>query len=156
MFYVSYYVILLYHLSQNYKMWLNINMLNRLAKIFYNPQAWHNAIFVVNFYASFTLLLLILGENIFALVFWRGASLLTLHYSIYFGVDWAGSVYNFFIFSAVALMIFIINFTAANLFFAKKRILSHFLVISASFLLLFMLVIMSLLLYINWNNPEIS
>lgn len=129
-------------------------MLNRLAKIFYNPQAWHNAVFVANFYISFTLLLLILGENIFALVFWRNAPLLTLHYSIYFGVDWVGSVYNFFIFSGVAAAIFVINFTAANLFFAKKRILSHFLIVSASLLLLFMLVIMSLLLYINWNNPE--
>lgn len=129
---------------------------NRLADFFYNPQAWHNAAFVANFYISFTLLLLILGENIFALALWRGASFLTLHYSIYFGVDWVGGVYNFFIFSAVAAAVFVINFTAANLLFVKKRILSHFLVVFASFLLLLMLVVVSLMLYINWSNPDIG
>lgn len=125
----------------------------KLVKIFYNPQAWHDTFFVVNFFISFTLLLLIWGEVVWALVVFRGSAFLTLHYSIYFGVDWLGGVYNFLTFAAIATTVFAVNFTAANLIFNARKILSYFLSASASLILFFMLVAVSLAVYINWNNP---
>ncbi len=123
----------------------------RLAKLFYNPRAWHNLFFVVNFYISFTFLLLIWGEAIWAMVVFRGASFLTLHYSIYFGADWLGSVYNFFIFPAAAMVTIIANLILANILFDKKNILAFLLSASSSLALLFILVAQSLVLYINWG-----
>lgn len=125
----------------------------KLAKIFYNPQAWHNTFLIVNFFISFTLLLLILGEVIWALFAFRGATFLTLHYSIYFGVDWLGNVYNFITFAAIATVVFLANFILANWIFSKRKILSYFLAASVSLILVFMLVVVSLMAYINWSNP---
>jgi len=121
----------------------------RLAKLLYNPRSWHNLFFVANFYTSFTLLLLICGEVIWMLVAFRSASFLTLHYSIYFGADWLGGVYNFLIFSAIATVIVVVNFILANILFDKKKILAHLLMASSSIALLFMLAAVSLVLYIN-------
>lgn len=124
----------------------------RLAKLFYNPRGWHNLFFVANFYISFTILLLVLGEAVWALFIFRGAAFLTLHYSIYFGADWLGSVYNFLLFPATALVIVATNFILANILFDKKNILSFLLMASASFALLFILIVQTLVLYINWGS----
>ncbi len=124
----------------------------RLAKLFYNPRAWHNLFFVANFYISFTLFLLILGEAILALAVFRGVSFLTLHYSIYFGADWLGGVYNFLVFPAAAAVIIIANFILANIIFDKKNILAFLLSVSSSLALLFIFVVQSLVLYINWGR----
>lgn len=125
----------------------------KAAKIFYNPQAWHDIFLIINFFVSFTLLLLIWGEVVWVLFAFRGATFLTLHYSIYFGVDWLGGIYNFLTFSAIAAVVFAVNFILANWIFNKRKILSYFLAASASLLLLFMLVAVSLTAYINWSNP---
>ena len=128
----------------------------KFIKIFYNPQAWHDTFLILNFFVSFTLLLLIWGEVIWALVAFRGATFLTLHYSIYFGVDWLGSVYNFITFGAIATAVFAANFILANWIFNKRKILSYYLAASASLILIFMLVVVSLAAYINWSNPGMS
>lgn len=125
----------------------------KIAKIFYNPQAWHNTFLIVNFFVSFTLLLLILGEVAWALFAFRGATFLTLHYSIYFGVDWLGGVYNFITFAAIAAVVCATNFILANWLFNKRKILSYFLAASASLILVFLLVAVTLMAYINWSNP---
>ncbi len=126
----------------------------RLKKLFYNPRGWHNLFFVANFYVSFTLLLLICGGAVWALAVFRGAAFLTLHYSIYFGADWLGGIYNFLIFPAVAAVILILNFILANILFDKKNILASLLMASSSLALLFLLVVQSLILYINWGAGQ--
>lgn len=128
----------------------------RLAKIFYNPQAWHDIFFITNFFISFTLLLVILGENIWALAAFWGEGFLTLHYSIYFGVDWLGGFFNFLIFGAIALFVFLANFILANALFSKNKILSYLLTAASSLILFFLLIAASLVVYINWSNPRMG
>lgn len=133
-------------------MYMLVQQSGRLGKLFYNPRAWHNLFFVANFYIAFTLLLLIWGEAIWALSVFRGASFLTLHYSIYFGADWLGGVYNFLVFPAIAMVVLIANLILANIIFDKKNILAFLLMASSSLALLFILVVQSLVLYINWGS----
>lgn len=123
---------------------------DKLSKILFNPQSWQNNFLVYNFFISFTLLLLIWGEVIWALFTIKNTVFLSLHYSIYLGVDWLGGPANFFIFTGIATLIFIINFILTNIFYEKKKILSYFLSASASFLELFMLIAVSLVVYINY------
>ena len=123
----------------------------KLSKIFLNPRIWQNNFLVYNFFASFTLLLIIWGEVIWALFSIKNTAFLSLHYSIYFGVDWLGGPAHFFIFPGIATLIFIINFILSNIFYDKKKISSYFLSSSVTLLQLFMLVAVSLIIYINWT-----
>ncbi|MFH1193793.1 MAG: hypothetical protein V1661_02260 [bacterium] len=124
----------------------------KLSKQIFNPQIWHNAFYIYNFFISFTLLLLAWGEAVFGLFAFRNAVSVTLHYSIYFGVDWLGGRYNFFVFSGIATFVFLANFLLANAFYGKKRLLSYYLSASASLVLLVILIGISLVLYINWGS----
>jgi len=126
---------------------------SNFGKIFANKQTWHDGFFIYNFFTSFTLLLFVWGEVVWVMFALNNASFLTLHYSIYFGVDWLGDVYNFLVFSGIATFIFLVNFLMAIAFYAKRRLLSRFLSASASLILLFLLIATSLIIYINWNNP---
>ncbi|MFA5134051.1 MAG: hypothetical protein WC459_04580 [Patescibacteria group bacterium] len=126
-----------------------------LVKLIWNKQAWHDSFYIYNFLVSFTLFLFIWGEAIWAMFVLRGVNFLTLHYSIYFGVDWVGGIYNFLVFSGIATGVFVLNFCLANIFYGKKRILSQFLVVSAPLILLLILIGTSIILYINWNGPGI-
>ena len=80
---------------------------------------------------------------------------MSLHYSIYFGVDWLGDLPNFFVFTLLATILFILNFILSNIFYNRKRILSYFLTGAVPVLELFMLVAVSLIVYINWTSPGI-
>jgi hypothetical protein len=124
----------------------------KLSKQIFNPQIWHNGFYIYNFFISFTLLLLVWGEAIFGLFAFRRAAAVTLHYSIYFGVDWLGGAFNFFVFSGIATFVFLANFFLANIFYGKKRLLSYYLSASASLILLVILIGLSLVLYINWGG----
>lgn len=121
-------------------------------KFFYNPQVWQDGFFAYNFFVSFTLLLLVWGEIVLAFFMFRDAAFITLHYSIYFGVDWLGGVYNFLIFSGMATAVFVVNFLSAGVLHRDKKILSHFLCLGSSLVLLFIFIGATMVLYINWNS----
>jgi len=129
-----------------------INKESRFLSFFYNIQAWHNKFFVYNFFISFTLLLIIWGEMIWAFFAIKTASFLSLHYSIYFGVDWIGTTWGLFFFSITATIFFLINYLLSGILYNKKRELSYFLIASLTLLELFMLASISLIIYINWGS----
>jgi len=122
----------------------------KIKKLFFNSQVWHNNFLIYNFFISFTLLLIIWGEIIWALFALKGVMFFSLHYSIYFGVDWLGGPGSFFIFPVFASIVLAINYTLSNIFYDSKRILSYFLTCSVPLIEIFILVAVSLVIYINW------
>lgn len=121
---------------------------NLTAKMFHNSRAWHNKFFLINFFISFTVMLFILGEVVWAFFSLKG-EFLSLHYSIYFGVDWVGDRNNFFVFGFAAVFIFFLNYILANMLFEKKQLLSYFLMAVSSFVEILIFITLSLIIYIN-------
>lgn len=97
----------------------------RMRKLFWNPLAWRNRFFAASFYISFALALCVFAAALFSYWFFRANDAVSLHYSIYFGVDWIGGLFNFVIFGALAAAVFVINFILSNLFFNKQKILAY-------------------------------
>jgi len=135
-----------------YKYMLFVQNNGILRKIFFNPQVWHNNFLIYNFFSSFTLLLIIWGEIIWALFALKGSAFLSLHYSIYFGVDWLGGPAKFFVFSVFATIVLLSNYILSNIFYENKRILSYFLACAAPLAEIFILISVSLAIYINWTS----
>ena len=123
-----------------------------MRRFFLNPQFWHNNFLVYNFFISFTLLLLTWGEIAWALFALRGGTFFSLHYSIYFGVDWLGEANDLFLFSTFATIVLILNYALSNFFYESKRILSYFLTCSTSLIEIIVTVSTGLVIYINWAS----
>lgn len=62
---------------------------------------------------------------------WAGH--IPLHYNIYFGIDSLGPWYELFYLPFIGLMFFLFNFSIAALSFEREKILGYFLMGSASF-----------------------
>ena len=128
----------------------------KIKKLFFNPHIWHNNFLIYNFFASFTLLLIIWGEIIWALFALKGVDFFSLHYSIYFGVDWLGGPGSFFIFSIFATVVLAVNYILANIFYDSRRILSYFLTCSIPLIEIIILTAASLVIYINWAGAPVG
>jgi len=101
-------------------------------------------------------LLIIWGAMIWAFFRINTETFLSLHYSIYFGVDWIGTEWGLFFFSIISIIIFLINYLLAGILYNKKRELSYFLIGSLPLLEAFMLVAIILVIYINWGSSTSS
>jgi hypothetical protein len=122
----------------------------KIKKLFVNQQAWHNKFFIVNFFISFTFVLLAWGEIIWTrFAIGVPEDFLSLHYSIYFGVDWLGNYWDFSIFGIFASVVFIVNLILTNLSFSKNKIIAYFYIGTTTITASFMLAATSLAVYIN-------
>lgn len=134
---------------------LFFNNQKKWSRLFFNPQAWQNNFLMYVFFVAFTFFLLIWGEVIWALFSIKDVTFLSLHYSIYLGVDWLGGPGHLFVFPGIATLIFVLNYILANIFYEKKKILSYFLIGFCAVLQLFLLIATSLIIYINWTAPGV-
>lgn len=122
----------------------------KIKRLFVNQQAWHNNFFIVNFFISFTFILLVWGEIIWArFAIGVPEDFLSLHYSIYFGVDWLGNYWDFSIFGIFSTAVFLVNLVLANIFFGKNKIIAYFYIGATTLAASLMLAAASLAVYIN-------
>ncbi|MBU4421386.1 hypothetical protein L6259_00245 [Candidatus Parcubacteria bacterium] len=127
----------------------------KINNLFFNPRSWHDKFLVCNFFISFTLVLAIWGAVIWALFSIKETVFLSLHYSIYLGVDWLGGPENFFVFTSIATVVFLLNFILSNIFYFKNKLLSYFLSASATIFLLALFASVIIVIYINWSAPSV-
>lgn len=122
----------------------------KIKKIFVNQRSWHDKFFITCFFTGFTAILLIWGEMIWArFAIGVPEDFLSLHYSIYFGVDWLGNYWDFAIFGIFATAVFLANLIFSNLFFENKKILSYFFMGATAIIEILMLLATTLVVYIN-------
>ncbi|OGF31583.1 hypothetical protein A2533_02835 [Candidatus Falkowbacteria bacterium RIFOXYD2_FULL_35_9] len=104
------------------------------------------------------ILALIINLIIWGFLYWslRGiigdnpeSSTIPLHYNVFFGVDKFGKWYQAFILPLLGLIILLVNFVLAQIYFSKKSLLSYFLTISCVFIQIILLVSSFLIILIN-------
>jgi hypothetical protein len=122
----------------------------KIKKIFINQRAWNDKFYAVNFFIVFTAALLVWAEIIWArFAIGVPEDFLSLHYSIYFGVDWLGNYWDFAVFGLFTTFAAAVNIILANIFFDKNKILSYFYIGAASCVGILMLIATGLTVYIN-------
>lgn len=102
---------------------------------------------VINFLASLILNIFLWSLFYFFVFYAAKQDSITLHYTIYFGINWIGPRFYIFIYPLFGTLVFIINTIIAFKIYFKERILSYFLFAASTFLAI-LLVILGILMYI--------
>ena len=98
---------------------------------------------------------LVLLVLVWALPLWKilpiigNEPFLSLHYNVYFGVDYIGPWYHIFMLPVIGLVLFIINFIFEVVYFEREKILSYFFATSTVFVELILFVAMTLIVLLN-------
>lgn len=72
-----------------------------------------------------------------------------LHYNIYFGIDLIGAWYKVVFIPLIGTVIFLLNFLLGYLVYVKEKILSYFLILTAAFVQLILLISAGAVVVIN-------
>ncbi|MFC1612936.1 hypothetical protein ACFL23_01255 [Patescibacteria group bacterium] len=104
---------------------------------------------LINLIISFTILLALLGLFIYKTPLYRSEKQLFLHYNIYFGIDWVGQWYKIFIYPLLGALIFIVNLALGILFYNKEKVITYFLLFSATFCEIIILIASLSVVWIN-------
>lgn len=72
-----------------------------------------------------------------------------LHYTVYFGIDFVAEWYNIFIIPLFSIFVIFINFFLSYIMYSSEKIMSYFLVFTASFVVILLsLASIAVLLYL--------
>lgn len=96
---------------------------------------------------------LVINFSLWIYLVWQTKSfgdLVTLHYNIYFGIDWLGPWYQIFLLPSLGLAFFLINFMIGAMVYQREKILSYFLAGTSSLVQLIFSLAATFIISINF------